>query len=290
MTSQSNDQTHYWDSNLDPANLGAPTENTTRALQHEIDFARITPDVQQMLDRVCPLPLSPGNPPPKILDLGTGLGTAAVLLRERGADVIALDISHSRLASMRTATNSLLTQSSHTNPAAVPRKIFPIKARAEALPFRTATIDGACSRAVLIHTDIHRACDEIARALKPDAPVAFSEVMAHNPLVRLYRRTLAPREWQSITTYFTNPEINIVTHKFVSQSPQPATYPLPASETRYYQLAFLAFLFQYALPIRALFRIALTFLTALDNFISKIWPGYRHYAWFVLITGKNRQP
>jgi hypothetical protein len=103
--------------------------------------------------------------------------------------------------------------------------------------------------------------------------------MAHNPLVNLYRRTLAPREWKSITTYFTDHEIQTVTSRFTQ-----------TSTPRYYQLSFLAFLFQYAIPWPPAFKISIRLLTTLDRAITRLWPAYRRYAWFVLITGKTRQP
>lgn len=259
------DQSTYWDANLDPANLDKPVGDSAAALAREVAFARRTPDIVQMLDYITKnLPPTPPRPP-YCLDVGAGLGTMTALLLERNVAVVALDISHNRLAALRANTAGYAGAS----------RVFAVKAKAEALPFRDGALDAACSRAVLIHTDIPAACGEIARVLRPGAPVAFSEVMAHNPLVNLYRRTLAPKEWQSITTYFTDRQIGLVRSAFAHTTAKP-----------FYMSAFIAFVFQYAVASPRLFRLALAPLRFLDRAVGAAFPRFAKSAWFILICGK----
>lgn len=254
-------QQEYWDANLDAQNLGGSISDSPESLLEELKFSSI-PDIEQMIAYLEP---ASGM---RILEIGTGLGANAALVRTYGATVIALDISHERLAALKARTNRLAGASRG--------KILPIKARAEALPFRDGTLDGAYTRAVLIHTDIPLACAEVARTLRPGAPAAFSEPTAHNPLVKLYRMTLAPKEWREITRYFTRDEIAVAAAAFVG-----------VRARRYYGLAFLAFFFQYALSSPVWFYRALRVLTKLDNGLEWLWPGFDRHSWFVLITGRK---
>ncbi len=271
--SAQNNQNGYWDSNLDPANLDAPVQNISAALQREVHFAEQTPDIIAMMNylRTNAAP-GPNRPAPLIADIGAGLGTTAVLLTRSGHDVLALDISHNRLTSMRQGITSL------SEPTQANRKIYYIKCKAEALPFRDKSLDGACTRAVLIHTDIPAACEEINRTLIPNAPVAFAEVLADNPLVNLYRKTLAPSEWKHITTYFRQNQIKTVRSHFQASTARP-----------FYVIAFAAFIFQYALPQRQAFSITLKIFTSIDRIIARLTPSWWNRAWFILITGKARQ-
>lgn len=271
--SAQNNQTRYWDSNLDPTNLDGPVEDISAALRREIHFAEQTPDIIAMMNylRKNAAP-GPGRAAPIIADIGAGLGTTAVLLTRSGHDVLALDISHNRLATMRHAITTLPA------PPSLQRKIHFVKCKAEALPFREKSLDGACTRAVLIHTNIPIACEEINRALTPTAPVAFSEVMADNPLVNLYRNTFAPAEWKNITTYFRKNQIETVRSHFQASTAQP-----------FYVIAFAAFIFQYALPQRRAFSATLKILTLLDRGLAQLRPSWWNRAWFILITGKARQ-
>jgi SAM-dependent methyltransferase len=257
-------QRTYWNENLDAANLGGETSDSADSLVKELQFS-CAPDIQGMLSAVEP---APGR---LLLEIGSGLGANALLAARRGAAVIALDISHDRLATLRKRTADL------RQPADGP--IYAIKARAEALPFRTSSLDGAFCRAVLIHTDLPAACREATRVLRPGASVAFAEPMRHNPLVNLYRATLAPKEWRTITTYFSDPEIRAITAGLTAPR-----------DRRFYLLSFLAFAFQYAVNWPRAFRLSLAVLSSIDCFLMRAIPALRRYAWFVLITGRKPIP
>lgn len=261
MPESGRQQHDYWDRNLDAANLGADISDSPESLVRELTFAAV-PDIEHM---VASLDAGPGK---RILDVGTGLGANAVLVANKGATVIALDISHQRLAIMRKRTSSIAAKSRG--------KILAVKASAEALPFRDSSLDGACSRAVLIHTSIEKASGEIARVLRSGAPIAFSEPMAHNPFAQLYRLIFAPKEWRRITTYFTRREIATVQKHFISTGAQ-----------KFYIVAFLAFIFQYTISSPRWFYTSLSKLLAFDSLLMRVWSRADRYAWFVVITGRK---
>jgi len=252
-------QQEYWNANLDAQNLGGAASVTTESLVEELKFSN-TPDIRDMIAHV---DAAAGK---TILELGAGLGANTVLMARAGARVIALDIAQDRLLALRQRTDKLRGVSWGA--------ILPVKAKAEALPFKPGSFDGACCRAVLIHTELDKALAETSRALRSGAPFAFSEPMAHNPFVNLYRAALAPREWRSITTYFTNCEIAIVHRYFPG-----------AGSRKYYGISFLAFVFQYALSWPRWFYCSLNALGMVDRMLVRIMPSLSRFAWFVLITG-----
>lgn len=256
-------QEQYWNTNLDAANLGSDVSDSAESLQQELRFADI-PDIRALVDTMNP------RPGATLLEIGSGLGANATLMARQGANVIALDLSHDRLVALRARTADLLPEGAG--------RVWAVKAKAEALPFRDDAVDGAYSRAVLIHTELDRATKEIVRTIKPGAPVAFSEPMAHNPLVNLYRRTLAPAEWRSFTTYFTPAMIASVTNHL--QHPR---------AHRFYLLGFLAFVFQYAWSRPRLFYWVLRPLLWVDAILLKL-PGVKNLAWFTVMTGRKPHP
>lgn len=214
-----------------------------------------------------------------ILEVGTGLGLNALAMAARGARVVATDISLERLRTLA-AFHADKARREALWPSAAggePGRLLLVRCAAEALPFRRDQFDGACTRAVLIHTQLARAMGEIHRTLKPGGIGAFAEPMTSNPFVVLYRRTFAPAEWRGITTYFSRKETD--------------TVAAPFADTRirhYYIFSFLAFVWQYGVRAPALFRASLATLGALDRALFGLAPGLRRFAWFVLVVGKKQ--
>lgn len=252
----------YWDRNLDPQNLGSEADPAA-ALLAEAPFHDV-PDQAAAIAAMGPLDGA------LVLELGTGLGLNALNLARRGARVVATDISLERLralrAILRDGRHAELWRSDHG-------AVLPVRCAAEALPFRADAFDAACSRSVLIHTRLPEAAAEIRRTMRPGATGAFIEPMTSNPLVVLYRRTLAPAEWRGITTYFSPREIAALSAPFAS-----------AATRHFYLSAFLAFAWQFGVRAPALFRPALALLNALDNGLMGVVPALRRFAWFVLVV------
>ncbi|MCX7963097.1 MAG: class I SAM-dependent methyltransferase [Candidatus Sumerlaea chitinivorans] len=257
------DQRHYWDANLDPQNVGASRRAELVAeIRREREYF-FTPERRALLSALGPLE---GK---IILEIGAGLSYQVLYFAEGGARVIACDLSRERLAALRSAARALLT------PEAAARILY-VQGAAEALPLRTASCDAVCTKSVLIHTNLPKSVSEAARVLRPGGSSAFTEPMRKHPLVNLYRRTLAPREWRAITNYFGDEEIDCVCRAF------------PDAHLRYdYLASFLAFIWQFGVRCPALFWVTLPPLNALDRLLFRWFPNLQRYAWFVTILGRR---
>ena len=85
----------------------------------------------------------------RVLDVGCGLGTHVKQAAERGCWVAGVDLDGDSLAACRK------------------RGLTVVQARAEALPFRSGSLEGLICKVVLPYTDEVRALGEFARVLKP---------------------------------------------------------------------------------------------------------------------------
>ncbi len=111
----------------------------------------------------CPLALGPIAARARVLDVGAGSGVDALLAGRRGARVAAIDMTADML---RVAAR-----------AAVDDVRF-VRALAEGLPFPEGTFDAALSNGVLnLCPDKPRALAELARVLKPGAPLLAADIL-----------------------------------------------------------------------------------------------------------------
>jgi SAM-dependent methyltransferase len=256
-------QRHYWDQNLDPTNLGAELADARAVIAAEEDFY-LVPDRQRFLDALRPYAH------PMVLELGAGLSYQVIALAQRGCTVLACDLSLARLRLLRQLVSELLPPTDAT-------RVHYIACRAESLPFLAASVDVVATRAVLIHTDLECAIAECQRVLKPEGKAIFTEPQRRHPLVNLYRRTLAPKEWKTIARYFDTDEISVV-HKHFARVD--AYYD--------YLAAFVAFVWQYGLRSARLFWLLMRPLHTFDQWLMRWRPALSRYAWFVtLICGKK---
>jgi SAM-dependent methyltransferase len=253
----------YWDRILDPQNLEREAPGTSRpghpSLRDEVAFAR-TPDLAAAREWLA------GGEPAWIMDLGAGLGANAFALAQAGHVVFCVDTSLARLKALRERADRL----------GLGGRIRAVVGSAEALPFAGGTVPALYTKSVLIHTRLKVSAAEITRVLAVGGRAALTEPMTGNPFVLLYRATLAPKAWQSITRYFT-PEIQALYRRAPGlAAPQPPVIP-------FYFLSFLAFAFMFAIPSPAVFRVALGILNGLDAFLFRVARFLRPLAWFGLI-------
>lgn len=251
----------YWNRILDPQNLErevAP-ELPGTTLQDEIAFAR-TPDLEAARLWLV------GCRPAWIMDLGAGLGANTFAMATAGHLMLAVDSSPARLKALRERARL----------AGVADRLCVVVGNAESLPFAAGTVPALYTKAVLIHTQPEVSAAEIARVLASGGRAALIEPETGNPFVRLYRATLAPQAWRSITRYFT-PEIQAI----YRGAPGMRT-ALPTPEPFYF-LAFGAFVFMFGWPRPRLFRVALRVLTGIDWFLFRMIPPLRRWAWFGVI-------
>lgn len=256
----------YWNTNLDPKNLGGKN-----SLSEELAFAD-APDwiwaTRGILKADC------GSEPQEtkqfVLDLGAGLGVQALWLARKQKTVLAADLSLKRLQFMARNLDCYPEEAI---------RIYRVCCRGEALPFRHAALAGVVTRAVLIHTDLEPTLKELRRTLKPGGHYAFTEPTQYNPLVRLYRRFLAPPQWKGITRYFEGPggrEVRLI-----------ESHLGPGLVRRWYGLGFLAFVFQFAFPHPGLWKVGLKITGFFDALLNRIIPrGFGLGFWFLGIRGQ----
>ena len=265
----------FWSKNLDPQNLerGGKTRPSI-SIEDEIAFAD-TPDVRfakswllnsPLLTSPSASPSLPSTPQATslqpqafVIDLGAGLGAVSFVFARAGARVIAVDSSLERLRELCRRAKE----------AGCEDKIFPVVAAAESLPFKDGSIPALYTKSVLIHTDLPKATSEIRRILADHGRAALIEPQPGNPFAWFYRKTLAPKEWQSITHYF-----DAKTHQFcIDQIGEGST-------RHFYLFSFLAFAFQFGWANSGLFRLFLKLILPIDRLLFRILPVTRAMAWF----------
>ncbi len=112
----------------------------------------------------------------ELLDLGCGAGETSVYFALQGAEVTACDISSEML---RVATRL-------ADKYAVKLRLF--KMKAEELKFPDASFDCVFGNGVLHHVELLPAIRQVRRVLKPGGIAVFVEPLAHNPVIKVYRR------------------------------------------------------------------------------------------------------
>jgi 2-polyprenyl-3-methyl-5-hydroxy-6-metoxy-1,4-benzoquinol methylase len=94
----------------------------------------------------------------RVLDLGCGTGFFSRRARERGADVVSVDLGPGLLKQVMAKAH-----------------VVPVAGNALALPFRDASFDVVVSSEMIEHTtDPMQAVREMARVLKPGGPLALT--------------------------------------------------------------------------------------------------------------------
>lgn len=117
----------------------------------------------------------------RILDFGCGKGEWAVLLAERGAQVVALDLSLQGLRRARSGAE------------AHGQAIRCVVGDGHRLPFPDQSFDLIHGQFILHHLDVHQAGSELARVLKAGGRAVFLETSANNPVLMLARRVIPGR-------------------------------------------------------------------------------------------------
>lgn len=108
----------------------------------------------------------------RVLDVGAGQGSDAVLLSETCADVVAIDLSKSALLTAKTMSKLTKNQD----------KISVVQADAENLPFKEGVYDAVYSRDVLHHvSNSVLSVKEMKRVAKEKATIVAVEANGLNP-------------------------------------------------------------------------------------------------------------
>ncbi len=249
----------HWDSTLDARNLRESA--AAASVERELRLYE-TPDVRAAFEALRPLD---GR---VVLDLGGGLGLMAILLAREGAVAVVADVSPRRLRAARELARR----------AGVEGRVHFVLAEAEALPFRTGSLDRQTTKSVLIHTRLAPAAEELARTLCPRSGRAvFLEPMDRNPFANAYRRLFAPAIWRDITDYFTPERFGVVRAAFRARGLGSRLRPL-------YLTGFLASPFRYLLPLPKVARLVEGVLLAVDSLLLRAAPALWRRAWFGVLT------
>lgn len=112
------------------------------------------------------------------LDYCCGLGETTVELAKHGAMAHGIDISPEEIRTAEKAARDA---------GVADRTAFAVM-DAERMDFPDNTFDLIVCSGVLHHLDLNRAYPELARVLKPDGEIICIEALAHNPVIRAYRR------------------------------------------------------------------------------------------------------
>jgi SAM-dependent methyltransferase len=248
----------YWDSNLDPKNVG--TDVLPRDLDREIEF--YSSDEQKFA--IENMPKLDGA---RCLEIGGGLGTHSLWLAQQGAHVVVIDFSINRLRDLQQQARLL----------GLDDKVQCIRAAAEQLPLPSNAFDLVYTKSVLIHTLLRPALTESWRVLRAGGRAIFVEPRLRNPFVRLYRRFIAPKEWDSIVRYFGDEETAEVS----------AVFPDLITKD-FYLFGFFAFVWNYKWPQLPLFKLSLALFRLIDTPLLKV-PPFKKYAWFNVFVGIKKE-
>jgi ubiquinone/menaquinone biosynthesis C-methylase UbiE len=112
----------------------------------------------------------------RLLDLGSGTGTFALLPAKYGASVVELDISQ---ASLRLAAARLAQAQLHD--------VRFCAGEGDHLPFADHSFDVVMSINALLWLDLTKLFPELRRVLKPGGSAIFIDTMGHNPILNFTR-------------------------------------------------------------------------------------------------------
>ena len=254
-------QRAHWDRVLSGDNIGDRAGGRA-ALERDLLFTD-TPETRLLIEALNQHRREP------VLDLGGGLGVMAVAMaRATAGPVIVADVSGERLSALRATLREM----------DLGNRVLLVQTTAEQLALKSDVAGVVWTKSVLIHTVLDASAAEIARVLAPRGEAILCEPTTANPLVNLYRRLFAPKEWEAITRYFT-PEREATVRAHLGEGPT----------HRLYVLGFLAFVWQFAIRSPGLFQASLAVLHSLDRLLG-VMPWYRRRAWFAVMTARRPGP
>jgi SAM-dependent methyltransferase len=154
----------------------------------------------------------------RVLDLGCGSGENTLLLAQRGARLVSVDISESliKLAGRRLDVNGLGGAAQF------------VVASAHDLPIASASIDVVLGIAILHHLDLDATSREVHRVVKPGGRAIFQEPVRDSRLMRAVRRCIPYRA----------PDVSPFERPLTSPELRRFARPLSSSSVRAFSLPF----------------------------------------------------
>jgi SAM-dependent methyltransferase len=139
----------------------------------------------------------------RALDVGCGVGRETVELARRGATVVGVDLSPAVLERARARTAE----------AGVTERVELRVAAAETLAQEGERFDVVIGNGILHHVDLRAFQETLPALLRPDGVAQFVEPLAHNPLLRIYRR-LTPALHSPTEQPLTQADVRALTRRF----------------------------------------------------------------------------
>lgn len=195
-----------------------------------------------------------------IVDLGCGMGHHTLRLAQADATVCACDVS---MASVQIACQSV-------REAGLQSQVLVGRMAAERLACADHSADLVFGHSILHHTDLALVREEVHRILKPRGRAVFLEPLAHNPLLRVFRRLTPSRRTP------TEKPLRFEDVFFFAQ-------PFSSFRHREFYLLGLAALALVPLRSKRLFQIVLDTLARVDDALLARQPGLGKYAWVVVL-------
>lgn len=181
-----------------------------------------------------------------ILEVGCGFGDLSLLLADKGADALGLDISKGMVRKARDRAES----------TGVPAAFM--RGDSHRLPFKEASLDMVVGMRAIHHFhDIPQFYREVYRVLKPTGQAVFIEPQKMNPIVEINRKILNPEK----RTRAEHPLVR----KDIDDAKK--VFPNVRIET-FYLVSPLAFFFQYLIKSDRFHRIAFRLLQAVEGALA----------------------
>jgi len=214
----------------------------------------------------------------KILDLGTGLGEAAVYFALQGAEVVATDISGKMLELAKE-----LAKSKGTN-------IKTVKATSDKINLPDKSFDIIYTANLLHHVEIEPTIKEAKRLLKDNGRFFSWDPLAYNPLINIYRKKamqvrtldehpLTINDVKLIKSHFKNTKIKTFWQTTLAIFLKYYLIDrIDPNKERYWKR-----IISNEKEIRGLYK----FLERIDKLIFKIFPFTKWYSWSIVIIGEK---
>ncbi len=195
-----------------------------------------------------------------------GCGTAAGPIREmrqRGADVIALDISSEAVRQVRAYPGYVGGG-----------RMIPLVADAERFPLADQSVDAVLGKAIVHHLDLDRFASEVVRVLRPGGRFIFWEPLGTNPVINLFRNL--------------TPQMRVPTeHPFTPEHLRQLAVWFQDFRCEYHLCASLATIPLFWCGLRRLPTWLLRKLDGVDMRLCRLSGLIRRFAWVVAMSGRR---
>lgn len=197
----------------------------------------------------------------RVLELGCGMGGTAVIFAQKGAQVLAVDISQDQ-------AEKTIQMARDYN---VSDRVKVAVMDAENLACHSETFDYVFSKSVLVLTDHEVVAAESARVLRRDGKAIFLENLKYHPLVYLYRKLFIP--YASSVRYISQSDIGRISNHFSI-----------LDHREFHLLAIGSLFWDKLVKSHGMYRWTLNVLTSIDEKLLIVAPFLRRNCWITAMV------